>query len=105
MYWYFKNFHLKPLKNLEEASATIQFPHVFHPNETDHNMYMNYFAIFESLSSKLEEEFSRITLLQQLAWRNGIAGKAIVGSLVLNGASQIVAPFLKGCQPLQRPFK
>ena len=53
-------------KNLEEAAATINFPHNFYPNETDHKMYMKYFAIFERLSSKLEDEFSEIALLQQL---------------------------------------
>ncbi|MEP7143185.1 MAG: gluconokinase [Ferruginibacter sp.] len=53
-------------KNLEEASATIQFQHIFLPNENDHRVYMNYFAIFERLSIKLEEEFSQIALLQQL---------------------------------------
>ncbi|MEO6729851.1 MAG: gluconokinase [Ferruginibacter sp.] len=52
-------------KNLDEAAATIRFPHVFHPNETDHQMYMKYFPIFERLSSKLEDEFSQIALLQQ----------------------------------------
>ncbi len=53
-------------KNLEAAAATIQFPHVFLPNENDHRIYMNYFAIFQSLSSKLEDEFSQIALLQEL---------------------------------------
>ncbi|MEP7108076.1 MAG: gluconokinase [Ferruginibacter sp.] len=53
-------------KNLEEASGTIQFQHIYLPCEKDHSTYMNYFAIFERLSSKLEEEFSQIALLQQL---------------------------------------
>ncbi|MEO6548137.1 MAG: gluconokinase [Ferruginibacter sp.] len=52
--------------NLEVASATIQFPHIFLPDIKDHNIYMSYFAIFESLSNKLEDEFSQIALLQQL---------------------------------------
>ena len=53
-------------KNLEEASRTIQFQHIFLPDKNDHGIYMSYFAIFERLSSKLEEEFSQIALLQQL---------------------------------------
>ena len=53
-------------KNLEEAAATIQFKHVYNPHQNDHNIYMKYFAIFERLSSKLEDEFSEIALLQQL---------------------------------------
>jgi gluconokinase len=53
-------------KNLAEASATIRFQHTYYPNQNDHRRYMGYFKIFERLSSKLEDEFSQVAMLQQL---------------------------------------
>jgi gluconokinase len=52
--------------NLEEAARTITFQHTYHPSGVDHRLYMKYFEIFERLSSKLEQEFSDIALLQEL---------------------------------------
>jgi gluconokinase len=53
--------------SLDEAATHVQIAREYKPNEHHHKTYMKYFDIFESLSNKLGDEFSRITELQQVA--------------------------------------
>jgi gluconokinase len=50
--------------SLEEASANIHFTKTYTPNHQNHDLYMRYFEIFESLSTKLGADFELITDLQ-----------------------------------------
>lgn len=52
-------------KNLEEAAQTVTLPAPYTPKKADHDVYMNYFPIFEKLSGKLFDEFEEIAKLQQ----------------------------------------
>lgn len=51
-------------KSLDEAAAQVQTEKTYTPMENQHATYMKYFEIFESLSNKLSDEFTRIAELQ-----------------------------------------
>lgn len=51
-------------KTLDDAAGQIEIAHSYSPGESNHRTYMNYFEIFESLSYKLGDEFSKIAALQ-----------------------------------------
>lgn len=51
-------------KTLDDAAGQIEIAQSYSPAENNHRTYMNYFEIFESLSHKLGDEFSRIAALQ-----------------------------------------
>ncbi len=55
---------MKIFKSLNEAASTIKLAPNYLPNENNHITYMKFFKIFESLSSKLDEEFSLLAELQ-----------------------------------------
>jgi gluconokinase len=52
-------------KNLDEAAKTVVLPDEYLPEKQNHNAYMNYFKIFERLSTKLAPEFEEIANLQK----------------------------------------
>jgi gluconokinase len=52
-------------KNLDEAAASVVLASTFKPQKQNHAVYMEYFSIFERLSSKLYEEFEAIANLQR----------------------------------------
>ncbi|MEP6749903.1 MAG: gluconokinase, partial [Bacteroidota bacterium] len=52
-------------KNLEEAAKSVVLSETFKPNMQNHDTYKKYFEIFESLSTKLSDEFQAIATLQQ----------------------------------------
>jgi gluconokinase len=52
-------------KNLDEAAKTVVLPDEYLPERQNHNLYMNYFKIFERLSTKLAPEFEEIANLQK----------------------------------------
>lgn len=56
---------MKIFKSLNEAAGHIEIAQSYLPELGRHSTYMKYFEIFESLSSKLEEDFSRIAELQK----------------------------------------
>ncbi|MES2648807.1 MAG: gluconokinase [Bacteroidota bacterium] len=47
-------------KNLDEAAKTVKLPDEYLPDKTNHETYMQYFKIFEQLSTKLAPEFEII---------------------------------------------
>jgi gluconokinase len=51
-------------RNLEEAARSVVLSTTFKPNKQNHIMYMEYFPVFERLSTKLSEEFEDIANLQ-----------------------------------------
>jgi len=51
-------------KSLDEAAGQIEIAKSYSPSENQHNTYMKYFDIFESLSNKLGDEFAKIAALQ-----------------------------------------
>ena len=51
-------------KTLDDAAGQIEIAESYSPGESNHRIYMNYFEIFESLSYKLGDEFSKIAALQ-----------------------------------------
>ena len=51
-------------KSLDDAASQTEITHSYSPSEKNHQIYANFFEIFESLSYKLENEFARITALQ-----------------------------------------
>jgi gluconokinase len=51
-------------KSLDDAAGTIQIAQSYTPAENHHKTYMQYFEIFESLSNKLGDEFTKIAELQ-----------------------------------------
>jgi gluconokinase len=51
-------------KSLDEAAGQIEIAKSYSPSENNHNAYMKYFVIFESLSNKLADEFAKIAALQ-----------------------------------------
>lgn len=51
-------------KNLHEATKSIQVAEQYFPHTGQHELYMNHFEIFESLSKKLAPEFEKIVKLQ-----------------------------------------
>ena len=53
-------------KNLREAANTIKLNQTFLPNGNDHAIYMQYFAVFESLIEKIGAEFDTISNLQNI---------------------------------------
>lgn len=52
-------------KSLDEAAQTVALPDVYKPNKQHHEVYADYFGIFEKLSTKLFDEFEAIGNLQQ----------------------------------------
>ncbi|HOX82947.1 MAG TPA: gluconokinase [Chryseolinea sp.] len=50
--------------NLEEAAKSVVLEETYNPRKQDHNIYMQYFEIFQRLSTKLEDEFEQIAKLQ-----------------------------------------
>ncbi|HEX6846022.1 MAG TPA: gluconokinase [Chitinophagaceae bacterium] len=52
-------------KNLEEAAQKTKLTDGFHPKQQHHSIYQKHFAIFESLSTKLFDEFEAIAELQR----------------------------------------
>lgn len=52
-------------KSLDEAAQTVELPDACKPNKQHHEVYADYFGIFEKLSSKLVDEFEAIGNLQQ----------------------------------------
>ena len=57
--------NMKMFDSLEEAAASVVLNNVFKPNKKNNSLYAAYYPIFESLSTKLSEEFEAISLLQQ----------------------------------------
>ena len=51
-------------RSLDEAASQIEVGQRYSPAENHHKTYMKYFEIFESLSSKLGDEFEKIAALQ-----------------------------------------
>ncbi|MEO6548674.1 MAG: gluconokinase [Ferruginibacter sp.] len=51
-------------KSLDEAAGKIEIAQSYYPAENNHNTYMKYYEIFESLTNKLGDEFRRIAELQ-----------------------------------------
>ena len=51
--------------NLEDAAKTVVSSETFKPGMENHTSYKQYFEIFESLSTKLFDEFEAIATLQQ----------------------------------------
>ena len=51
-------------KNLDEAAKTVVLPDEYLPDKKSHRIYMDYFKIFERLSTKLGSEFEEIVNLQ-----------------------------------------
>jgi gluconokinase len=51
-------------KNLEESVQAVHLPDQFTPRKNEHESYMNFFPIFERLSTKLHDEFLEISNLQ-----------------------------------------
>ena len=51
-------------KDFDEAANTITVPNDYKPDRYNHEVYSNYFKIFESLSIKLADEFESISNLQ-----------------------------------------
>jgi gluconokinase len=47
-------------KNLDEAAKTVKLPDEYLPDITNHKTYMQYFEIFQRLSTKLAPEFEMI---------------------------------------------
>ena len=52
-------------KNLEEAAQKVKLLDAFHPQQQNHAVYQQHYAIFERLSTKLFDEFEAIANLQQ----------------------------------------
>jgi gluconokinase len=52
-------------KNLAEAAQKVKLMDAFHPQEQNHTIYQEHYAIFERLSTKLFDEFEAIADLQQ----------------------------------------
>ncbi|MES2893917.1 MAG: gluconokinase [Bacteroidota bacterium] len=51
-------------KSLDEAASQLEIAHTYFPSENQHNTYMKFFEIFESLSTKLGDDFAKIAELQ-----------------------------------------
>jgi gluconokinase len=51
-------------KSLDEAAKTVQLPDTYKPQKQNHAVHAGYFSIFESLSTKLADEFAAIATLQ-----------------------------------------
>jgi len=52
-------------KNLEHAAQKVKLIEAFHPQQHNHAVYQKHYAVFESLSRKLFDEFRAIADLQQ----------------------------------------
>lgn len=52
-------------KNLDDAAHSVELTKAYQPNLQNHQIYSKYFAIFENLSTKLNEDFKEIAKLQQ----------------------------------------
>jgi Sugar (pentulose and hexulose) kinases len=51
-------------KDLEHAAQKVKLQESYHPQEQNHKIYMKHYAVFESLSLKLHNEFKAIADLQ-----------------------------------------
>jgi gluconokinase len=51
--------------SLEEASKTVTMHQTYLPNAENHKVYAQYFKVFESLITKVADEFDAISDLQQ----------------------------------------
>ena len=51
-------------KSLDEAASQVEIAHTCGSSENQHNTYMKFFEIFESLSYKLPGKFEKIAELQ-----------------------------------------
>lgn len=52
-------------KSLDEAAKSVTLPDLFKPDKTNNKVYLQFYKVFESLSTKLEKEFASIAALQQ----------------------------------------
>ncbi len=52
-------------KDIDDAARSVVLTNTYQPNLQNHQVYSKYFAIFESLSTKLHDEFEEIAALQQ----------------------------------------
>ena len=52
-------------KNLDEAARTVQLPDTYTPVKQHHQVYKQYYAVFERLGLTLSDEFEAIANLQQ----------------------------------------
>ena len=52
-------------KSLDEAAQTVELPDKYLPQKENNKIYSSYFGIFESLSTKLFDEFEAIATIQQ----------------------------------------
>lgn len=52
--------------SLDEAAQTVELPDSYKPHQQNHSIYAGYFKIFESLSTKLFDEFEAIATMQQI---------------------------------------
>lgn len=52
-------------KSLDEAARTVELPDVYRPDKQRHEIYADYFGIFEKLSTRLSDEFEAISALQR----------------------------------------
>ncbi|WP_342648208.1 gluconokinase [Mucilaginibacter sp. CSA2-8R] len=50
--------------NLEQASKVVQMHETFMPDPKAHQVYLQYFKIFESLIAKVGDEFNQLAMLQ-----------------------------------------
>lgn len=50
--------------NLDEAARSVEMSKTYVPHRQNHGVYQKYFAIFERLSSKLQDEFEALANLQ-----------------------------------------
>ena len=51
-------------KSLDEAAGHVEIANTYSPSENHHQTYLKYFEIFESLSYKLADDFTKIAALQ-----------------------------------------
>jgi gluconokinase len=52
-------------KNLDEAARSVVLSTTYKPQKQNHELYQKYFAVFEKLSSKLNDEFEELANLQK----------------------------------------
>lgn len=52
-------------KNIDDAAHSVDLTKAYQPNLQNHEIYSKYFAIFENLSTKLQDDFKQIANLQQ----------------------------------------
>jgi len=52
-------------KDLEEAAQKVKLRDAFQPDQQNHEIYSRHYAVYESLSTKLFDEFEAVAELQQ----------------------------------------